>query len=640
MITRRNFINGVAVGVAGGAAGWGLRSTFPAKTPPVPYRPAGSAPNGPVTAENYPPIWQGMRGQNDASFSVAHQMAFEGRTDFGTPTQPDAEYDLVVVGAGLSGLAAAHFYRKRNPDSRILILDNCDDFGGHARRNEFSVDGRTFLGTGGSQSIVNYDINDPMKELLADLAVDLNVFEDGAYDKDFFTRFGLTQNWFFDRETFGRDVLVPMAGPLGFSLPFPETPYEDSIARMPLSQEARDQLSALYRLNEDRTPPSVFGEMDFLKTTSYQRLLTEYCGVTNQEVLDVLGAGVNHAGFSIDNASSEFAISAGLPGIGGTSLRYFRDNRFDKMARWFINYVHHFPDGNASMARLMVRHLIPQVSDGGTGMESIVTAPFDYSRLDEVGAPVRLRLNSTVVRVAHDGAPAQAQRVAVSYVRNDQAEQVKARHVILACQNRVIPHIWQEIPETQAEALRLNVRAPVFYSNVVLRQWEPLRQARVGGAFCPGCLHTTMVADMPVSLGDYHFTNTPADPIVLYMGGAPRSSDGDGLRDRFKAQRAELLGMPFSDFEDDIRRQLTGMLGSYGFDPDADIAGITVNRWSHGFTMSPDKIFDPEYPEGQAPHEIGRQTLGRVAIANCDAGAMGLQQASYEQAWRAVDELI
>lgn len=639
MITRRNFINGLAVGAAGAAAGWGLRSRFPAKIPPRPYRPAGFASARDLASEAYPPNWQGMRGQNDAAFRVAHQMAFEGRTDWGNAAQTDPDYDLIVVGAGLSGLAAAHFYQKRHPDARILILENCDDFGGHARRNEFSVDGRTFLGTGGSQSIVNIDINAPMAELLSDLAVDLSQFENGAYDEDFFDLFELTQHWYFDRETYGRDALVPLSGPLGFHIPFPDTPFADSIARMPLSQQARDQLLALFQLNENRTPPSIFSEMGFLQSTSYERLLKDYCGVTDQQLLDVLGAGVNHSGFSIDNATAEFAISAGLPGIGGTSLRHFGNNRFDKMARWFINYVHHFPDGNASMARLMVRHLIPQVSDGGTSMQSIVTAPFDYSRLDEDDAPVRLRLSSTVVQVAHDGNPAQAQRVKLSYIRNDQVEQVGARHCILACQNRMIPYIWQEIPAPQADALRLNVRAPVFYSNVVLRQWEPLRQAKLGGAFCPGCLHTTLVADLPVSLGDYQYTNAPDDPIVLYLGGSTRASGEPDLRERFKMQRAELLGMPFSDFEEDIRRQLTGMLGPYGFDPDADIAGITVNRWGHGFTMPADKLFDPDYPEGAAPHEVGRTPLGRVAIANCDAGAMGMQQASYEQAWRAVEEL-
>lgn len=641
MITRRAFINGVATATGATVASWPRVGAANAGEAGL-NGATGTAPGlaSPTSKPSYPPLLQGIRGQHDGSFEVAHQMARQGRRDWGAPAPVDAPYDLVVVGAGLSGLSAALFFQQRRPGSKVLILDNHDDFGGHARRNEFVVDGRTILGTGGSQSIVNFAVDEAMSTVFEAVGVDLDVFENGAYDKTFFERHGLTQVWHFDEQTYGRNLSVPMAGPLGFNVPFPSTPPEESIAQMPLSDTARQELLALYRLNEDRTKGSIFSEMNYLKRITYQELLQEHCGITQPELLDLLGAGVLHAGFCVDNAPADFALTAGMPGIGATSLRMFRKNRLDKLARWFINYVHHFPDGNAGVARLLVRHLIPEASDGKAGMESIVTAPVFYDQLDNAGAPVRLRLNSTVVGVSHDGTPESADAVDVTYIGPNGPQRVRSRYCVLACQNRVIPHLWRELPTKQAEALRGSLRSPIFYSNVVLRRWDSLKSAGIGAAFSPGCLHSTMVVDLPVSLGDYRFARQPDEPIVLYMGGSTLGAGPAIPSERFKTQRYQLLGMRFEHFEADLRRQLSGMLGPHGFDFDRDVAGITVNRWSHGFTMAPNLAFDGDEEAHEARLVAARQPLGRVAIANCDAAALGLQQGSYSEAWRAVNELL
>ena len=139
-ITRRDFLNGVALGAA-------------AATAAAPFSALAMSSIEATSASYYPPLLNGMRGSHEGSFEVAHALAWRGEK----PSQYkalDEHYDLVVVGAGISGLAAAYLYRKqKGPDAKILILDNHDDFGGHAKRNEFQVDGKMLLAFGGSVNL-------------------------------------------------------------------------------------------------------------------------------------------------------------------------------------------------------------------------------------------------------------------------------------------------------------------------------------------------------------------------------------------------------------------------------------------------------------------------------------------------------
>src|SRR5580692_1659827 len=144
-ITRRDFMNGIAMAVVG-AAGVDLTQSHAADGS------SAAAADGSSAAANYPPGRDGLRGSHIGSFEAAHRLRDGAPFDFSSAAL-DEQYDLAVVGAGISGLAAAHFYRQKRPNSRVLILDTNDDFGGHAKRNEFAVDGQTLLGYGGTQSI-------------------------------------------------------------------------------------------------------------------------------------------------------------------------------------------------------------------------------------------------------------------------------------------------------------------------------------------------------------------------------------------------------------------------------------------------------------------------------------------------------
>ena len=277
-------------------------------------------------------------------------------------------------------------------------------------------------------------------------------------------------------------------------------------------------------------------------------------------------------------------------------------------------------------------------------MEDIVTARFDYDKLDVADSPVRLRLNSTVVHVENVGTPDSAQQVNVSYVQHGQAVRVKARNCILACYNSMIPSICPELPEKQREALALAVKTPMLYTSVALRNWKAWKNLEIGAVVAPSSYHANALLDFPVSLGDYEFSDTPDDPIVVHMEKFfYRPNEGLTKREQHRLGRYDLYATPFETIERNVREQLTGMLSAGGFDPSSDIAAITVNRWAHGYSYWYDDRDDWTYEDRndeRYPHVQGRKPRGRIAIANSDAGASAIIHQAIAQAHRAVEELI
>jgi spermidine dehydrogenase len=588
----------------------------------------------------YPPSLTGMRGNHPGSFDVAHKLARDGKTDWGPFSEPDSGiYDLVVVGGGISGLAAAHFYLKSVPNARILILENHDDFGGHAKRNEFDVDGKTLIGYGGSQTLENpNDYNKPTKTLLRDLGVEISRFET-AYDQDFYKRNGLRAGVFFDKEHWGVDRVVDYdLTSLGGYVPVApaRATVAESVAQMPMSEAARAEFLKLLTTTEDRmrdVPQSEKG--DYLWGISYREFLEKHLDITEPEVFATLQSLSIDSGLGIDHASAATSIGYNsLPGGAATGIP--DDDRGDP-------YIHHFPDGNASIARLLVRSMIPDAAPGST-MEDIVTARFDYDKLDRAVSAVRLRLNSTVVHVENVGTPDSAKQVNVSYVQHGQAVRVKARNCILACYNSMIPSICPELPEKQREALALAVKTPMLYTSVALRNWKAWKNLEIGAVVAPSSYHANALLDFPVSLGDYEFSDTPDDPIMVHMEKFfYRPNEGLTKREQHRQGKYDLYATPFETIERNVREQLTGILSEGGFDPSSDIAAITVNRWAHGYSYWYNDLDDWTYDDRndeRYPHVQGRKPRGRIAIANSDAGASAIIHQAIAQAHRAVEELI
>jgi spermidine dehydrogenase len=576
-----------------------------------------------------------MRGSHPGSFEGAH--ALRDGDAVAKPTPTGEAYDLVIVGGGISGLSAAWFWRKARPEARILILDNHDDFGGHAKRNEFEVDGHTLLSNGGTMLIHSPRPYSAVADgLVRALGIDPPALGKAGRGDSPLDRLGAAT--FFDKETFGADRLVmkpksdePSAAELTASLASAplseavkrdivriETGRQDYMLGLTPAQKA-DRLSRMsyrdYLLKVVKADPGV---IPYYQTRTHGEWGV---GIDAEPALDCWGAG--HPGFQ-----GLGLVRGNIPRMGNTAGGY---------ASTDMSYFLRFPDGNATIARQLVRQLIPTVAPGTT-VQDVVLAKFDYGALDRPTGPVRIRLNSTVVNARNlsggDG-------VELTYMNGGQAHSVRGAACILAGYNMMIPYIVPDLPEDQKAALHQLVKVPLVYTNVALRNWRAFDKLGISSISAPGSYFTSLNLLRPASIGGYEGPKSPDDPAILFMMRTPNAPGAPTERDQHRAGRAELLDTPFEVFEENIRDLLTRTLGSAGFDADRDIAAIAVNRWPHGYAYEYNPLYDPwDIPESQRPHVIGRRMFGRIAIANSDSGAQAYTDCAIDQAHRAVQELL
>ncbi|MBL4602375.1 MAG: NAD(P)-binding protein [Emcibacteraceae bacterium] len=618
-INRRDFMNGVSLSIVAGAT-----------LSPMDLL-AGQ--NG---KQYYPPSLKGMRGSHAGSFEVAHSVAWQGK-DWGRPyDQTDDIYDLIVVGGGISGLATAFLYQqKAGKEVRILILDNHDDFGGHAKRNEFDVDGQNIIGYGGSQTIEGPAKYSPeAQQLLKDISIETERFYD-YFKGDFYDKWKLESAIYFDGTKYGSDKLVKDPF-LGFGTKGLGGQGEEEIRSFPVSKDAQDALIKLLTEDEDHFPDLTNIEKeDKLRTITYVDYLQNILGMP-KEATDIFrdrSRGVWGVGW--DALSTLEAVNASMPGVSAyQNLTASSDGNERREP-----YIFHFPDGNAGVARALVRKLIPSAASGTT-MEDLVTVRINYDQLDQSSSRTRIRLNSTAVDVRHT---TDQKMVDVSYVRKNNTYRVRGKHVVMACYNDIVPHICPEVPEEQREAIAYATKVPMVYTNIALRNWRPFVEL--------GCqrfsianpeLHHDFSLDFPVSMGDYEFSKNPDEPIIVHATYVPTVPDeGYSAREQHKMGRQELYQLTFDDFETSIVRQMNGMLGKGGFDAERDIAGITVNRWPHGYAYEYNDYSDPkDWGPEKGPHIAGRAQIGRISIANSDASGYAYVNGAIDAANRAVDEQI
>ena len=621
-ITRRDFLNGVAIGTAVGLLA-------PSELL------AGIDLDAPST--HYPPTLTGMRGSHEGSYEVAHALAWRGEKPAHYEAL-DEHYDLAVVGAGMSGLAAAWYYRRKmGAGARILLLDNHDDFGGHAKRNEFHHEGRMVLSLAGAQNLENPgDYSDAAASLLANIGLDEDAFD--AMDANTPENFtlggklhadvGMTIPGPDDHLTLGGHWMKFMHG---------RGDYRKAVRALPFAVGEQDKLIDFFGGERDYLDDlSLTEKYDYVNSVSYNRFLIDRVGLT-EETMQLMSAHLRILnGPSGWNHTVLEAVASGAPGLRAMG---WLANVVDSLAGMLVDSmaeIRMFPDGNASIARLLVQKLIPGVAPDMKGFEDVAVARFDYGALDQEKDPTRMRLNSTVVGVRESG----KDEVQVDYVRHGRPQRISASHCILACYNGLIPHLCPEMGERQKEGLGYGVKVPFVYANVLLDNGRAFSELGVTITQCPYDAFQWVSAAPTMTTGGYEPPRRPEDPMAVFMMGSPTPAtqeQGTG-RDLLRIGRHKIYATPFEQYEKEIRDQLQAMLGKHGFNHESDIRAITVNRIPHGYAYPYLGLDDPEWEEGQAPHEIGRAQFGRISIANSDSEARAYMDAAFDAAWRAVEE--
>jgi spermidine dehydrogenase len=641
--TRREFMEGVVGALAGAAA---ITNTTVSAQAPTGVAPAApSPPLAPPTDGNYPPSLQGLRGQIDSAMQTAHAL----RDGQGVPAAEPLEesYDLVVVGAGMSGLSAAYFYRKALPNAKVLILEACDDFGGHARRNEFNVGGRQVISAGGTYMIMFPATYSPEgKSLLADIGISADRYYESVQPAAAaLDRYDLSSAVFFNRENYGVDRLVTNARDFtGFDLYFgkePAPPWADFLARTPLSTEAKRDIQRIVDDRADHMPGVAIEEkIKRLRGQSYREYLAKTLHVGREALMfmqNQMGAGLLNVGAGPDSFSAWRAYNAHYPGFTGMNLPPIRVSDIVHNDQLIPDI--HLPDGNAGLARLMVRWLIPSALPGKT-MEDSIVPHVDYSQLDRPENDVRIRLSSTVLNARHDGDPATARSVSITYTKDGKTQRVRTATCVMACFNAIVPYLCPELPEPQKQALHLLVRKPLVVTTVALTNWRAFAKQKIQSITAPNSFYYMSLLDLGVDLGGYRASVNPDDPATLMMIHAP-NVPGLPARDQYRAARARLVQYTLQDYEREAHEQLERAMRPSGlFDPHRDIAGMTVNRWAHAYACGGNDLYDPEWTLAESPWVKGRQRFGRITIANSDAAGVSMTQAAFDQANRAVKELL
>lgn len=620
-ISRRDFFDGVAAVAACAALGSFTRHSAAG-------RPGGS----PAVRA------QGLQGDTPEAIGVAHALR-DGRfwARAGAPEPTGESYDLVVVGAGISGVTAAYTWVRRNPGTRVLILDNHDDVGGHARRNEFHPAGRDgpLIGHGGSRSLYAPSVwSADGRDLLAALGVDAG----DRLDPGLYPGLRMYDGVFCDRETFARDRLVALR---------PERTTAEWVAELPIAAQAKKDLVMLY---DD--PPDWFPGLpderkkERLAGLTYAGFLRDVCRVHPDAVKfcqtmpnatwaygsDALGAIDAWAG------ADRFTY----PGFAGLKLDGSKPSAYNSprvTRNWAADdaEVYCFPEGNQALVRMMVGRMVPGFA-GTTSMEEITTTTFDYGSLDRPGNRVRLRLSSTVVLVRNDEPPGTATSATVGYFDGHRVRTVRAGAVIMACWNMAIPHLVEDLPAEQKEAMRQAVKMPLVCATAQLRGWRAFRDAGIWRARFTGAYWVTAELAPPVSIGSYRCPSGPDEPINVHLVHTP-AARGMAPRDAAVAGRRALSGTPYGALEYGVREQLARLLGPWGFDPARDIEGLTVNRWGHGHAPEYARPWDAFYPDGPFPADTARRRFGRIAIANSDSVPGADADAAVSAAYRAVRDL-
>ncbi|MFZ0519936.1 MAG: FAD/NAD(P)-binding protein [Candidatus Acidiferrales bacterium] len=537
-------------------------------------------------------------------------------------------YDCVVVGGGISGLAAALFFlRQAGAGRTCLVLDNHPIFGGEAKGNEFLVDGHRLLAHQGSavyfvqypHSFIArfYDsigLKAPKLQYqswagsapeipLSKTPYDMVGSEPATYGFYFGAK--------FDRGGSGAWLIDPWGKKLQ-GAPISETARAELLQwrHGPLVPEKRPQYHG----------DDISRQLDQITLEEHMMRLYGISRETIRTFLSPVEGGGSGLGPDVLSAYADYAADM---------LHPLDTEDGDQM----------FPRGNGDIARLMMKALIPDAISGAESVDEVCNGRVNFSALDQAGAVARVRLGATAVWVQHDGDPAKAEFVSIIYSQGKQLYRVKARTAVMAGGCWTTKHIVRDLPGAQRDAYAQFYRSPCMMANVALRNWRFLYKMGISGCrWFDGIGNYTEVRRTALVGADSPGIG-PDSPVVLNLK-ILFSYPGMPVADQGSRGRGELLATPFREYERQIRQQFTDMFARAGFDARRDIAGIILNRWGHAYlNPQPGFFFGKDGKPG--PSEVLRAApFGRIAFANTDLAGIMDHRSSILEAQRAVGQLL
>lgn len=585
-ITRRDFLKVMMVG-AGSLMIPGCASM------------ASDSDPDPVTPPSPSSVRSFFGGDTEESFSPCHRVSDGEQFDQGAEDAGEI-YDLVIVGAGLGGLTAAYFYHQERPEEKILLLDNHADFGGDAQRNEMTIKGQRIMVTQGGDYQWNAE-NRIVKKLWADLGIDLSTikFASEAYQDHIF----IDGKWIMD---------------------FWEKGYKS--AASPWSKQVQADYDALFETLESFNwepwgkVKATLAEWDKI---SFKEWMEDVNGWDPQltHLMDMWVRSDYGVGVDTLSAACGFWNYS-----GGDYVRY----------KW--------PGGLSGFARHLVNVHIPEALNG----QDIITGNLDYKALDRQENQIRIRLESTVVEVKHEGSVENSDHVLIKYLNGDTLYQLKAKSVIMAGGGYMTRNIVADLPLEQKDAYDKFHYSAYVVANVWInnsRALDKLNFGYSGGIWNPRIANYLTIADGITEAG-HDPDRDPERPncITMWCPQLPDPALNGDYEAQSKRARAEMLTRSFEDYEILIRQELLDVFGDAGFDPAEDIEGIAINRWGHaevicypGFAFGSGSSDEPK--PGVPIYDAG-QRFGRIAFAHTDLNGFADNQGTTRISRRAVDDLL
>jgi len=548
-------------------------------------------------------------------------------------TDTNEVFDCVVVGGGFAGLSASLFFKQRTPAHRTcLVFDNSRVFGGVAKRNEFVVDGHRLYAPQASVHFQPPYPNSFLKTVYDSIGLDWSAFKDyqawqGPPADMSLPRSPYQVAGYPARKTYGFYFGAKFGHRPGLWV---KDPWRDDLARTPFSDQVRKEVLAWHKGHHVSAPlvydypgDAVSRELDGMTLEDYWVRLF---GIS-RETIRLLMASETANGF----------------GLGPDALSGFLEYEWSRIIPTVDDSMETglqmFPGGNSGLNRLMVKTLIPEAIEGPRGMETTWKNRIDFSALDSPGQQVRIRLQSTVVRVEHEGDPGKSEHVWVTYTRDGKLYRLKAKTVVMAGGGWMTKHVVRDLTPDRHAAYSSFSYAPFMVANVAVRNWRFLSNLGLsGGNWFEGFGRFTEVRKV-AKFGTDSPTVGPDLPTVLTFF-VDFTKPGLPPFEQTHSGRTELLSTPFHVYEQRICEQMTEMFASSGFDAKRDIAGIVLNRFGHAFINPQPGFFFGLEGKPARRDSLRNGPFGRIAFSHSDlAGAMDHRNAFIESN-RAINQLL